>query len=82
MRLARCLRKQQRLEDALAIYGELEALGETAVAGSPAELLARRERIALLADDEARRRESALLASTLWEGRFRIDRATFEFYGT
>lgn len=83
MRLARCLRKQQRLKDALAVYGELEALGETAVAGSPAELLARHERIALFkmtGDEEASKRESELLASTLWEGRFRIDRATFQFY--
>jgi signal transduction histidine kinase len=84
MRLARCLRKQQRLKDALAVYGELEALGETPVAGSPAGLLARHERIALLrttGDHEASRRESELLAAALWEGRFRIDRATFEFFG-
>jgi signal transduction histidine kinase len=83
MRLARCLRKQQRLKEVLAVYRELEALGETPVAGSPAELLARRERIALLkmtGDEEAGRRESGLLAAALWEGRFRIDRATFQFY--
>lgn len=83
MRLARCLRKQQRLKDALAVYGELEALAETPVAGSPAELLARHERIALLkmtGDEQASKRESELLASSLWEGRFRIDRVTFQFY--
>ena len=83
MRLARCLRKQQRLKDALAVYGELGALGETPVAGSPAELLARHERIALLkmiGDEQASGRESGLLASALWDGRFRIDRATFQFY--
>jgi len=83
LRLARCLRKQQQLKDALAVYGELEALGETPVAGSPAELLARHERMALLkmtGDEEASKRESGLLASALWEGRFRIDRATFQFY--
>jgi signal transduction histidine kinase len=83
MRLARCLRQQQRLKDALAVYGELEALGETPVAGSPAELLARHERIALLkmtGDEEASRRESELLASALGDGRFRIDRVTFQFY--
>ena len=84
MRLARCLRNQQRLQDALSVYGELAELGETPVAEAPAELLARRERIALwgtLRDDKARQSETALLASALREGRFRIDRATFEFYG-
>jgi signal transduction histidine kinase len=83
MRLARCLRKRQRIKDALAVYKELEALGETPVAGSPAELLARHERIALLritGDEEAGQRESELLALALWEGRFRIDRTTFQFY--
>jgi two-component system phosphate regulon sensor histidine kinase PhoR len=83
MRLARCLRRQQRLTEALAVYAELAEFGDTPVAGSPAELLARRERIALYqarGDNEARGRETALLASALDSGRFRIDRATYEFY--
>lgn len=83
MRLARCLRRQQRLTEALAVYAELAEFGDTPVAGSPAGLLARRERIALYqarGDNEARGRETALLASALDSGRFRIDRATYEFY--
>jgi signal transduction histidine kinase len=83
MRLARCLRKMQQTKDALAVYSELAAFGEIPVAGSPSELLARRERIALLetaGDREGRNHESALLRLALWSGKFRIDRATFEFY--
>ncbi|MEK7405668.1 MAG: HAMP domain-containing sensor histidine kinase [Acidobacteriota bacterium] len=84
MRLARCLRKQDRPAEAAGVYAELATLGETPVAETPAELLARRERIGVyqqLGDGEASRREAALLAFALREGRFRIDRATFEFYG-
>jgi signal transduction histidine kinase len=83
MRLARSLRKQQELQEALAVYGELAAMGETPVAGSPAELMARRERIALfrmIGDKQAADGEAASLGSALSEGRYRIDRATFDFY--
>lgn len=83
MRLARALRKQQQLHEALAVYGELAALGETPVAGSPSELVARRERIVVLKaidGDGAATQEASLLASALSEGRFRIDRSTFDFY--
>ena len=83
MRLARCLRKQQRLQDALTVYEELATFGGTAVAGSPAELIARHERIALLktiGDEHGSLRESALLAAALWEGKYPIDAATFDFY--
>ncbi len=83
MRLARCLRKQQRLKDALAVYDELAAFGGTSVVGSPAELLARRERVALLkavGDLQGASRESILLSTALWEGKYPIDEATFSFY--
>ena len=83
MRLARCLRKDQRLNEALAVYDALAEMRETAIAGSPSELVARRERITLhalmgQADDVAR--ESRALADVLSSGRYRIDRATFAFY--
>jgi signal transduction histidine kinase len=83
MRLARCLRKQQRIRDALAAYDELAALGGIPVAGSPAELIARRERVVLLSaigDERGSSRESALLSASLWEGKYSIDQATFDFY--
>ncbi len=83
MRLARCLRKQQRLREALEVYGELAELGGVPVAGSPAELIARRERISLLklvGDERAASGESALLASALWEAKYPLDQATFDFF--
>jgi signal transduction histidine kinase len=83
VRLARCLRKQHHVEGALRAYQDLAALGDTVVTGAPAELLARHERIALFkfnGDEQASRREEALLAGALQEGRFPIDRATFDFY--
>ena len=82
LRLARCFRKQERTADALAAYADLAALA-VAVAGSPAELVARRERIALFnarGEVSAAARERTLLASALLDGRFRIDRATFDYF--
>ena len=83
MRLARSLRKQGKFLEALAVYGELAAMGDTAIGGSPAELIGRHERIALfqsIGDRQAAESEKALLASALSQGRYRIDRATFDFY--
>ena len=83
MRLARCLRKQERMPDALAAYAKLAALGDASVADSPAELVARRERIALFnatGDAHAAAHERTLLTSALLDGRFRIDRPTFDYF--
>jgi signal transduction histidine kinase len=83
MRLARVLRKQQQLRPALDIYHALAAMGDVPVAGSPSELVARRERIVLftaLGNHSDAAREAAHLATALGEGRFSIDRSTFEFY--
>lgn len=83
MRLARGLRKQARMSDALAAYANLAALGGVTVAGSPAELVARRERIALFTaggDVTAAADERTLLNSALGDGRFRIDRPTFDYF--
>jgi two-component system phosphate regulon sensor histidine kinase PhoR len=81
MRHARLLRKQPK--DALAVYNELLAMGDTRVDGDPAELVARRERIALLdasGDHAASLREASLLAQLLTDGRFLIERTTYDFY--
>ena len=83
VRLARVRRKQQELRLALDVYSELAAMGEVSVAGSPAELVARRERVVLLkliGDHAAAAREASLLGAALTEGRFAVDRPTFEFY--
>ena len=65
MRLARVLRKQRQLREAFASYHELASMGETMVAGSPAGLVARRERIMLLntiGEKDAAPHETAELA--------------------
>ena len=83
MRLARCFRKQGRLSDALAAYANLTTLRDVPVAGSPAELVARRERIVLFnatGDENAAAHERTLLTSALLDGRFRIDRPTFDYF--
>ena len=83
MRLARVLRKQQQLRPALDVYRSLFAMGGVSVAGSPSEFVARRERIVLLAalgNHADAVGEAGDLAEALADGRFAIDRTTFEFY--
>ena len=83
MRLARCFRKQERLSDALTAYANLVTLGDVPVADSPAALVAMRERIALFnatGDRHAAAHERTILTSALLDGRFRIDRPTFEYF--
>jgi len=83
MRLARSLRKQDDIQGALRAYMELSAMGDTIVAGTPAELLARGERVTLFRtghDTDATERESHLLTDALEQGRYIIDHATFDLY--
>lgn len=83
MRLARTLRREGRPDEALDAYDKLSQLSNTPVAGATAELVALRERIALLAMNDqldASADEAALLSHILAEGRYLIDRATFDFY--
>jgi two-component system, OmpR family, phosphate regulon sensor histidine kinase PhoR len=83
MRLARCVRKQVDIAAALRAYTELAAMGATVVAGSPAELLARGEQVALYrasGDTAAVEHETRLLSEAIQQGRYPIDRATFDFY--
>lgn len=85
LRLARCFRKQGRTSEAIAAYADMAALPAVSVAGSPAQLVARRERITLfnaIGDTTAAARERALLSSSLLDGRFRIDRVTFDYFLT
>jgi signal transduction histidine kinase len=83
MRLARCLRKQHDIPDALRAYTELAAMGGTTVAGAPAELLARGERIVLYrssGDTVAAEHETGLVIEALEQGRYAIDHPTFDLY--
>ena len=81
--LARSLKRQQQLQEAIAVYERLARLGEVIVAEAPAELVARRERIALFdatGQADAATQERSLLQTALADGRFRIDKATFEYF--
>ena len=81
MRLAGVQRSEPRT--ALAVYDELVTMGAANVAGHPAELVARRERMRLfdaIGEREASTREAGLLVQALVDGRFAIDRDTLDFY--
>lgn len=85
IRVARTLRRRGRIRDAIAVYDRLAAIGATVwVAGAPAELIARHERVVLrrqLGETEEADREADQLAAVLSSGRLIIDRDTYEFYG-
>ena len=81
-RLARALRTQGNVSAALSTYADLATLGETQVFGSPAELLARRERIALFTDTsnlEAATREAGRIREALAASEYVVDFAEFEY---
>jgi len=83
MRLARVLRNQGRTKEALAVYDDLARMGATPVVDSPAELLARKQRIALLdgeGETTAAAQERTSLANALSQGLYTLDRDTFDFY--
>jgi two-component system phosphate regulon sensor histidine kinase PhoR len=84
MRLARTLRHQKRTREAIGIYDEMAAIGSTVwVAGVPAELVARRERVVLfesIGETGRASEEAGMLADALRSDRWAIDRATFDFY--
>jgi two-component system phosphate regulon sensor histidine kinase PhoR len=81
-RLARALRTHGNVVGALEAYEALAAFGDTPVWGMPSELLARRERVVLLAaagDQKGAQRETRLLGAALIEGRYLIDGVTYEY---
>jgi two-component system phosphate regulon sensor histidine kinase PhoR len=85
LRLARNLRKAGRPEAALEIYDELAEVEGRAVAGAPADLVARRARCALLDElghREDLREEARALHHDLAAGRWRLERATYRYYAS
>lgn len=80
--LARCLRKSGRSQEALAAYDELARLRSLAVEDSPAELVARHARCALLAElkDSGLNQNATELYRDLQHRRWILDRASYEFY--
>lgn len=83
VRLARVQIRSNSTSEALDTYEALLALGATPVAGAPAELVARRQRAALFeraGDLHAAAAERSASAAALSDGRFVLDRTTFDFY--
>jgi len=83
VRIARCERKLGRAGDALKTYEQLAALGATPAAGAPAELVALRERAALLeaaGQTAAAAEERERLRAALELGRYSLDPTTLAFY--
>ena len=83
-RVARVLRKAGKLAEALAVYESVAEFEDIPIAGFPAGLIARRERVVLLTQlgrKEHAAEERRLLASLLLDGRFAVDRAGFDFVG-
>ena len=83
VRLARTLRKMRRPEEALPVYDDLAKLTRTAIAGLPADSVARRARTALLA--ELGRKDDVVTSARLLEQdltarRWILDQGTFVAY--
>ena len=81
LRLARILRKMGRPNDALEAYKNLSQIRSVAIAGTPADLVARRARCAVL-EEQSRKAElledATAILSDLRGGRWQLDRASFE----
>jgi signal transduction histidine kinase len=83
VRLARNLRKAGRTEEALAVYAELAALGSIPLGDDPSELVGRHARCALLyqlGKQENLLDSSLQLYSDLQTGRWRLTRASYQYY--
>jgi len=83
VRLARNLRKNKQMNDALEVYEELVLLGSTPTCGDPAELVARQARCSLLNElnqlSELQHAAESLNAD-LQQGRWQLDRISFKFH--
>jgi signal transduction histidine kinase len=82
LRQARILRKMGRSREALSLYDDLTAFPTLSINGLPADLQARKTRCALLQETSAAsdlRREAAALERDFDAGRWRLDRANYEY---
>ena len=80
LRQARILRKLGRAAEALQVYTTLSRVTSLSIGGMPADLLARRARCALLAEQSRQselRQEAAAIAADMRAGRWQLDRASF-----
>jgi signal transduction histidine kinase len=81
VRIARVHRTERRWDEAIKAYDALATIADVAFEGTPADLVARRAKCAVLEgvgrrDDLAR--ESAALVSDVLAGRWKLDRAAYE----
>ena len=76
LRLARVLRKSGRSPEARDVYTQLAAIGGAAVAGVPADLVARHE----LCELSGRIADALALQSDLLRARWQLTRGQFAFY--
>jgi len=80
LRLARVYRKAGRRQEALEAYQALARIPSVSIEGTPADLLARRARCAVLEDlgrSAELRQEAGALQRDLRNGRWRLDRPTY-----
>ncbi len=85
LRIARCQRALKQTAEAIETHRRLAALGAASVAGAPAEIIALHERAALLEEagnTAATSREREALKTVLEQGKYAIDRPTWEFYSS
>jgi len=82
VRWGRNLRKNRRHQEALAVYDELERMGDVPAGDVPAELLARQARCSVLAEikHSGLPQAAAALDADLQRGRWQLDRASYVFY--
>lgn len=82
VRWGRNLRKSRQHQESLAVYDELERMGDVPVGGVPAELLAQQARCNVLAElkHSALREAAATLDAGLQRGRWQLDRASYLFH--
>lgn len=83
LRLGRNLRKIGRHAEAVRVYDQLARLGPVPLDAGPAELLAREARCRVwveLGRREELKREAEWLRAGLFGGRWRLDRAAWEFH--
>lgn len=83
LRIARVSRKTGRIREALDLYDTLGQVESASIGGVPAPLVARFARLSILRDlrqTERLGKEATALGTDLRNGRWRISRATHEFY--
>jgi signal transduction histidine kinase len=76
LRLARVLRQSGRIPEARDVYAQLAAMGGSAVAGVPADLVARHE----LCELSGRAEDALSLKADLLDARWQLTRGQFAFY--